>query len=83
MLPQVVVGVDQPEKARHLLHRAGWGVQGNGGHRLAVAAHGRSDAALINAQLVAEGLNVYRLNLEQPTLEDIFMALTNDPKGGK
>jgi lantibiotic transport system ATP-binding protein len=81
MQEQVVLGVDQPEKAGQLLHGAGWTVHGNGGQRLAVAASGRSDAALINAQLVSEGVNVYHLNLEQPTLEDIFLNLTN--QGGQ
>jgi ABC-type multidrug transport system ATPase subunit len=79
---QVVVGVDQPELAVQHLQQAGWAVHSNGGHRLAIAANGRSDAALINAQLVARGLNVCRLELERPTLEDIFMTMTNDGKGG-
>jgi lantibiotic transport system ATP-binding protein len=74
---QVVIDVDRPEQARELLNRAGWRVNGNGGHRLAVAANGRSDAALLNARLVTEGVNVYRLALERPTLEDIFMMLTS------
>ena len=82
MREQVVVGVDQPEMAVQHLLQAGWAVQSNGGHRLAIAANGRSDAALINAQLVAQGVNVYRLELERPTLEDVFMALTNDGQGG-
>jgi ABC-type multidrug transport system ATPase subunit len=78
MKAQVVLGVDRSQAARELLHRAGWTVHGNGGHRLAVAASGRSDAAMINAQLVREGVNVYHLSLEQPSLEDIFLALTNN-----
>lgn len=82
MREQVVVGVDQPEPAVRHLRQGGWAVQSNGGQRLAVAANGRSDAALINAHLVAQGVNVYRLDLERPTLEDIFMTMTNDEKGG-
>jgi hypothetical protein len=31
---------------------------------------------------VGEGVNVYHLSLEQPTLEDIFMTLTNRAEGG-
>ena len=80
MQEQVVLHVDQPEKARRFLLGTGWTVQSNGGHRLAVRAGGRSDAALINAQLVGEGVNVYHLNLEQPTLEDIFLRLTNNER---
>ena len=80
MQEQVVLHVDQPEKARQFLLGTGWTVQSNGGHRLAIRAGGRSDAALINAQLVGEGVNVYHLNLEQPTLEDIFLRLTNNER---
>ena len=76
MEAQLVLGVDQPARARHLLERAGWTVHGNGGHRLTVAANGQSDAAMINAQLVREGLNVYDVSVERPTLEDIFLTLT-------
>jgi ABC-type multidrug transport system ATPase subunit len=77
MKEQVVLGVDQTEKARQLLRQMGWTVHCNGGNRLTIAANGRSDAALINAQLLRAGLNVYHLRLEQPTLEDIFLTLTN------
>jgi len=82
MEEHVALGVDRPEKAQALLHRAGWTAHKNGGHRITVAAHGRSDAAMINAQLVRDGVNVYHLNMEQPTLEDIFMTLTHDTEGG-
>jgi ABC-type multidrug transport system ATPase subunit len=83
MEEHIVLGVDQPEKAGAVLKQSGWTARRNGGHRLTVAANGRSDAAMLNAQLVREGLNVYHLSLEQPTLEDIFMALTNRAEGGK
>jgi ABC-type multidrug transport system ATPase subunit len=79
----LVLGVDQPDKANSVLRQAGWAVHKNGGHRITVAANGRSDAAMVNAWLVREGINVYHLNLEQPTLEDIFMTLTNGHEGGK
>jgi ABC-2 type transport system ATP-binding protein len=80
---QLVLSVDQPEKAQQVLVQTGWSVHGNGGHRLTVTAHGHSDAALVNAQLVGQGVNVYHLNLEQPTLEDIFLSLTNNVEGGR
>jgi ABC-2 type transport system ATP-binding protein len=83
MEEHVVVGVDQPEKAESVLRQVGWTVHRNGGHRITVAANGRSDASMVNAQLVREGVNVYHLSLEQPTLEDIFMTLTNNVEGGR
>jgi ABC-2 type transport system ATP-binding protein len=76
MEEQVVLGVDQPAEAQALLQRAGWTTHQNGGQRITVAANGRSDAALINAQLVGGGVSLFHLSLEQPTLEDIFMTLT-------
>jgi ABC-type multidrug transport system ATPase subunit len=79
----LVLGVDQPEKAKFVLREAGWTVHKNGGPRITVAANGRSDAAMVNARLVREGVNVYHLNLEQPTLEDMFMTLTNGQEGGR
>jgi ABC-type multidrug transport system ATPase subunit len=78
----LVLGVDQPQKAVDLLQEAGWAVHRNGGHRITVSANGRSDAAMISSHLVQAGLNLYHLNLEQPTLEDFFMDLTNKAQGG-
>jgi ABC-2 type transport system ATP-binding protein len=73
---QVVLSVDQPELAQHLLNAAGWHAQWNGNGHIWTSVNGVSDAAMINAQLVRNGINVYHLNLEQPTLEDIFLNLT-------
>ena len=80
---QLVLGVDQPDMAKALLRQAGWPVHSNGGRRLTVAANGRSDAAMINAHLVEQGINVYHLRLERPTLEDVFMTVTNSVEGDR
>ncbi len=79
MTQHVAIGTDRPEVARNVLTAAGWQVNGNGDGRLAVPANGESDAAMINGQLVNAGVNVYRLQLEQPSLEDIFLHLTDKP----
>jgi ABC-type multidrug transport system ATPase subunit len=73
---QLTLEVDQPQRAKGVLAAAGWQVKSNGNHRMVVAANGLSDAAMINAQLVGDGVNIYHLNLEQPTLEDMFLSLT-------
>jgi ABC-type multidrug transport system ATPase subunit len=75
---QIVLGVDQPERARQALAQEGWTVRNNGGHRLTVSANGQSDAAMINAHLVRDGVNVYHLSIEQPTLEDMFLTMTGN-----
>jgi ABC-2 type transport system ATP-binding protein len=74
--PHLVLGVDRPDRAQQVLAANGWPVLVNGSSRLTVSADGPSDAAAINACLVGQGLNVYYLQLEQPTLEDVFIKLT-------
>jgi len=49
---------------------------------LSIPVNGASDLALINKQLVNAGHQVYHLNLAQPALEDIFLALTENQSGG-
>ncbi len=70
--------VDQPDVALRLLSQAGWTARRNGNHRLVVEVNGQSDVAMINAQLVRAGVNVFHLNLERPSLEDIFLKLTGE-----
>jgi len=77
--PHLALGVDRPGQARQVLEASGWPVRGNGGSRLTVAANGPSDVAAINACLVGQGINVYHLQLERPTLEDLFIKLTRPP----
>ncbi len=72
----VSVEVDQPDEAKRLLVASGWAIQASAERRLAVSAHQPADAAAINALLVRAGLSVYRLSLNQPSLEDIFLELT-------
>jgi ABC-2 type transport system ATP-binding protein len=83
MEKQVVLDADRPQYGKLMLEQAGWTVRSNGGHRLIVDANGQSDAAMINALLVEQGINVYHLNLQQPTLEDMFIKLTDSTEGEK
>ncbi len=72
----VVIKVDQPQIAQQLLLGLGWKANWNGNHHLRVAANGEADAALMTKQLVQGGVKIYRLGLEQLSLEDIFLRLT-------
>jgi len=74
---QVNLVADRLDEAQRLLAGAGWPVAYNHNHHLMVKVNGASDAAMLNTQLVRAGINVYHLSLEQPSLEDIFLALTN------
>ena len=74
----VVVSVDQPDKAKDVLAQAGWTVQRNGSQKLYVEANGQSDAAMINSQLMGANVNVFQVQLERPSLEDIFLKVTSE-----
>jgi hypothetical protein len=41
----------------------------------------KEDAARINSLLIGQGVNVYHLALQQPTLEQTFLDLTDMPDG--
>jgi lantibiotic transport system ATP-binding protein len=71
------VTTDRLEISRQLLLQSGWQATHLENHHLTVPVNGPSDAALINAQLVHAGHQVYQLSLVQPSLEDIFLTLTN------
>ena len=68
---------DHLQETERFLTKSGWPVADNGNHHLMVQVNGLSDAAMLNSQLVQAGINVYHLSLEQPSLEDIFLSLTN------
>jgi ABC-type multidrug transport system ATPase subunit len=78
---QVVVGIDRPDAACCLLATAGWQARPMNNHGIIVPAADRSDVAMINRQLVEAGLNVYSLDLQEPSLEDIFLHLTGTTPG--
>jgi ABC-2 type transport system ATP-binding protein len=75
----VGIEVDEPAEASRLLTQKGWPVQSVNDHQLIIPTHKRIDAAIINAQLVNAGINVSRLGIQQPSLEDIFLKLTGEP----
>lgn len=76
----VTLGVDQLEKAEGILTCSGWKyqLQKNGSTRLIVKINGTSDAALLNTQLVSAGVNVFHVSVGQPSLEQIFLTLTQN-----
>jgi ABC-2 type transport system ATP-binding protein len=74
----VSIEVDQPDKARRILAQQGWPVVQPDEHRLSVLTNRRDDVAALTAQLVGAGLLIYHVSLQQPSLEDIFLKLTNE-----
>lgn len=71
------VTTDRLETSQQLLQQSGWQAAHLENHHLNIPVNGPSDAAMINAQLVKAGHQVYQLSLAQPSLEDIFLTLTN------
>jgi ABC-type multidrug transport system ATPase subunit len=78
---RAILGVDRPDDAVPILSRVGWSVRRNGVGQLLVPVNGQSDVAMINAQLVQGGVNVFQLGLGKQSLEDIFLSLTQEPEG--
>ncbi len=72
-----IITTDRPEASQQLLLQSGWQAAHLEDHCLTIPVNGPSDVAMINAQLVKAGHQVYQLSLEQPSLEDIFLTLTN------
>jgi ABC-2 type transport system ATP-binding protein len=73
----LVLGVHQPEEALRFLQHSGWKARRENGH-LEVVAQSRADVAAINTSLVQQGLHVYQLTLQQPSLEEMFLQMTGD-----
>ncbi len=72
----VTVSTDRLEESLFLLKNFGWQAVHRSNHHVAVPVNGISDASMINAQLVQAGHQVYELNLVHPSLEEIFLTLT-------
>jgi len=76
---QVVLRVDQLESAKALLTGGGWRFRDDGVQGVSVPVTRQSDAAAINGLLVSGGVSVYHLSIEGPSLEDIFLQMTESP----
>lgn len=73
---RIRLSVSQPNRAMRILTQAGWTVQHEGDH-LVVMANGQDAAADINNLLVRQEVKVFGFDLEQPSLEEVFLRLTN------
>jgi ABC-2 type transport system ATP-binding protein len=74
---------DRLEMSQQLLNRSGWRAAHLENHHLSVPVNGLSDVALINNELVKAGHQVYQLNLQHSSLEDIFLSITNQHMVGE
>jgi lantibiotic transport system ATP-binding protein len=77
--PRIIVAVNDPPRASAVLAAHGWNAVASEG-TLVVARPGLTpqDASAVNALLVGERLDVHHLSIERPSLEQMFLAMTED-----
>jgi ABC-2 type transport system ATP-binding protein len=75
-----ILQVDNPARARHILTGMGWQVSQNNDQTLSIVSQNAQALAKANAQLVAQGIEVYHLSQEKRSLEEIFLSLTGPEK---
>jgi lantibiotic transport system ATP-binding protein len=73
---QVSLGVNRSSEAIAVLTRAGWSPRLNGNRHVHIPIKRRDEPARLNALLVSQGFEVDHLSVDQPSLEDIFLELT-------
>jgi lantibiotic transport system ATP-binding protein len=76
---QVSLGVNRSNEAIEALTRAGWLPRLNGNRYLHIPIKRRDEPVRLNALLVGQGFEVDHLSVDQPSLEDIFLELTQTP----
>lgn len=73
----VVLEVDNNNQAVEILRKSGWEMDMENG-KIHVKADKRSNAAEINSLLVKEGISIYYIKFELPSLEKLFLSLTTE-----
>ncbi len=71
------LGVDLPERAEAIIRQHGWQARALEKRALRVNVQNPADAAWLNRKLINEGISVFQLSLEVPSLEESFLSLTN------
>jgi ABC-2 type transport system ATP-binding protein len=75
----VAIGVTDHEAALNCLKDAKFQVEAGTDGRLVLPGASEEDAIRANAVLVERGIGVFHLALSRTSLEDIFLAMTNEP----
>lgn len=73
---ELCLTTDRPAETGGYLSQQGWQVDTHKGDSIRVRVNNQEDTAQINHQLVQAGYRVYQLSLNRPSLEDIFLMLT-------
>jgi ABC-type multidrug transport system ATPase subunit len=75
--PVLGIRVNDVDRAIEVLKRAGDAPFPGADGRVLVSISDPADAARINARLVSEGVSVLGLSVDQPSLEEIYLAMTD------
>jgi hypothetical protein len=78
----VTAVTDRGRDAAALLRVKGWRVVQDTGDSVSVQISSDSDVAAINRCLLEHGIQVYRLERKQETLEDLFLRLVSSQDQG-
>lgn len=76
--PPLTVVTDRNAEAAGILRSIGWQVLDSSGDSTTVCITCDADIAAINRSLLGHGIQVYRLERAQETLEDLFLRLVSD-----
>ena len=76
------IGTNRPAQAAEILQQKGWLADSQSDSILTVPLKDEERAGEVNSLLVEAGLRIFHLSVEQSSLEDIFLDLTNS-QGGK
>jgi len=72
----VKLSTDDGIRAAQLLHQSGWQPVIMDNDQLSIPVKSRNEVARLNSVLVQNGRPVFRLELSQPSIENIFLNLT-------
>ena len=76
------IGTNRPAQAAEILQQKGWLADSQSDSILTVPLKDEKRAGEVNSLLVEAGFRIFHLSVEQSSLEDIFLDLTNS-QGGK
>ncbi len=76
--PVVKIRTGNPVMAAELLQEKGWRIRRQDGQDIEVSVKKEKDAAKINSLLVENGIPVTSFSCEKPSLEELFLELTDD-----
>jgi lantibiotic transport system ATP-binding protein len=79
---RVAIETDNPADAVEVLHQGGWNPMNLGDSRLKVEFPNRESVANAVAMLVSSGVKIYQIQTDQPSLENLFLDLTEESRFG-